>query len=255
MAIIKTEALILKYTNLNDNDRLFTIFATEHGKMSVMSKGIRSHKHKDFSALQPFCYSELVIDTGKGLGYVSSAHVIENFYDIRSSVEKMSLASYILDLVSFMADEIIYDEEFFRFTLNTLYMIAKAKEDDLIDSLVRLKAIYEIKAVCNNGYMPTTRECICCCQTKELEYFDTYNGGAVCQTCFSSMRAPETREIQKSALDMISYICESDTKQCFSFKSSPEITYEVGKIAENYLVNKLELVSAQLEYFKNIINQ
>ena len=44
----------------------------------------------------------------------------------------------------------------------------------------------------------------------------------------------------------------SDNKQCFSFKTSPDAISEMGFITENYLVNKLELVSAQLEYFKNI---
>ena len=256
MSVIKTNGLILKHTNMNDNDRLFTIFCSGHGKMSALSKGIRSHKHKDFAALQPFCYSELVIDTSRGLGYISSAQIIENFFDIRQSVEKMSLASYITDLVSFMADEIIYDEDFFRFTLNTLYMISKAtdtKDMPLLDELLRLKAIYELKAVTTAGYMPDFSSCITCGSSKELEYFDIYNGGAVCSVCGKTGKAFEIAEISKPTLDMMAYICMSDHKQCFSFKTSPEAIREMGYITETYLINKLELVSAQLEYFKNII--
>ena len=256
MSAIKTNGLILKHINMNDNDRLFTIFCPQYGKMSVLSKGIRSHKHKDFSALQPFCYSEFVIDTSKGLGYVSSAQIIENFFDLRKSVEKMSLASYITDLVSFMADEIIYDDDFFRFTLNTLFMIAKAndtKESTLVEELLRLKAIYELKAVDVAGYMPQLSSCITCGSAKELNYFDIYNGGAVCSACAESGRAVEIAKASKPALDMMSYICVSDSKRCFSFKSSSDAVSEMGFVTEAYLVNKLEFVSARLEYFKNII--
>ncbi len=256
MSIIKTNGLILKHTNMNDNDRLFTIFCPQYGKMSVLSKGIRSHKHKDFSALQPFCYSELVIDTSKGLGYVTSAQIIENFFDLRQSVEKMSLAAYITDLVSFMADEIIYDEDFFKFTLNTLYMISKATDTEKLainDELLRLKAIYELKTVAVSGYMPDFSNCIVCGNGKELEYFDVYNGGAVCSLCAKNGNAFEIVSVSKPTLDMMSYICMSDHKQCFGFKTTKDAIREMVFIIETYLINKLELVSAQLEYFKNII--
>ena len=53
MALIKTNGIILKYVNLNDNDRIFTIFSPELGKITAMSKGIRSHKHKDLCATIP----------------------------------------------------------------------------------------------------------------------------------------------------------------------------------------------------------
>lgn len=254
--MIKTKALVLKYTNMNDNDRLFTVFCPEHGKISAISKGIRSHKHKDFAALQPFCYSELVIDNSRGLGYISSAQILENFFELRSGVEKMSLAAYVADLVSNLADEIMYDDEFFRFTLNTLFMIAKAADGSkltLNDELVRLKTIYELKVICTSGYMPQLQGCMCCGSDKSLEYFDLYGGGAVCTSCHDKGFAPESCEVTDSVLKMMSYICQADDKSVFKFSASPETIDLAGKISEEYLINKLEIVSARLEYFKNII--
>lgn len=256
MAIIKEKGLVLKYSNINDNDRLFTVFFPQSGKITAMSKGIRSHKHKDFSALQPFCYSDFLIDTSKGIGYITGAQVIENFYELRTSVEKTSLASYITDLVSLISDEIIYDDEFFKFTLNTLFMISKVDSDDesATDELLRLKAIYELKAVCNAGYTPQTDGCIACANVKELEYFDIYNGGCICKSCVDSGRCPESVKLSDAAMKMISYICVADNKSVFKFTASKEAINEVSDICEKYLINKLEIVSARLEYFKSIIN-
>lgn len=256
MSITKAKGIVLKYCNMNDNDRLFTIFCPQYGKMSAISKGIRSHKHKDFAALQPFCYSDFVIDTSKGLGYVSSAQIIENFYDIRTSVEKMSLAAYITDLVSAIADEIMYDEDFFKFTLNTLYMLSKASDTpkaSLADELLKLKAIYELKTVCTAGYMPDMSACIHCGNSKDLEYFDIYSGGSACKDCWDKGAASELWQLSMGARRMIEFICVSDTKQVFKFNASPETIAEVSSISEAYLINKLEIVSAQLEYFKNIL--
>ena len=256
MAIIKEKGLVLKYSNINDNDRLFTIFFPESGKITAMSKGIRSHKHKDFSALQPFCYSDFVIDTSKGLGYITSAQVIENFYDLRTSVSKTSLASYITDIVSLISDEIAYDDDFFRFTLNTLFMISKISTQNPEtekDELIKLKAIYEMKTVCNSGYEPIMSQCSICGSAKELEYFDTYEGGIVCKNCHDSGHSPESVRISTSAYRMLSYICSSDFKSVFKFNASSDAVREASEICEKYLINKLEMVSVRLEYFKSII--
>ncbi len=256
MSVTKAKGIVLKYCNMNDNDRLFTLFCPGIGKVSALSKGIRSHKHKDFAALQPFCYSEFVIDTSRGLGYISSAQVLESFYDLRSSVEKMSLASYISDLVSGLADEIMYDDDFFRFTLNTLYVLSKTPDSGsagFTAELLKLKAIYELKTVCVAGYMPDMNTCFYCQSSKELKYFDVWEGGAVCEDCWDKGTPSELEKLSCGARSMIDFICKADYKSVFKFNASPETVDEVNRIGEIYLINKLEFVSAQLEYFKSII--
>ena len=254
MALIKTNGLILKYVNLNDNDRIFTIFSPELGKITAMSKGIRSHKHKDFAALQPFCYSELVLDNSKGLNYINSAQIKENFYDLRTSVEKTSLAAYFTDLVSFLADEIMFDNEFFSFVLNSLFLTANTdkRTNDAETELKRLKTIFEIKCVCVSGYMPDVSACKMCGSKKDLMYFDTVYGSAVCSKCFEKYTSPEIIETTDGALKIIEYISATEGKAVFSFKASADNIESANLISERYLINKLEYISEALEYLKSL---
>ena len=145
----KTAGLILTAVNLNDNDKLFTIQTKNEGKITAISKGIRSHKHKDFAALQNFCYSELVLSRKTGLYYVSSASIINNFYGIRNSVEQMAFAAYFTDIVKAFPEELPLEEDYFNFVLNTLYLTSKAQEKckngDVIGYLMRLKSVFELK--------------------------------------------------------------------------------------------------------------
>ena len=255
MAFIKTEGIILKYVNLNDNDRIFTIFTHEYGKITAMSKGIRSHKHKDFPALQPFCYSEIVLDNSKGLYYINSAQIKNNFYDLRTMVEKTSLAAYFTDLISFISDEIVSDKEFFSFILNTLYLTSNADKrnsDDIKTELLRLKTIFEIKCVCVSGYMPDISSCCRCNSKKGLMYFDTVDGRAICESCFDSYTSPEVISVREDALKIIEYISLSDYKSALSFKASDENIESANILSERYLINKLEYLSSSLEYFKSL---
>jgi len=255
MALIKTNALILKYVNLNDNDRLFTAFSPEIGKFTAMSKGVRSHKHKDFAALQIFCYSELVIDNSKGIYYINSASVKENFFDLRTSVEKTSLATYFTDLVSFLADEIVFDDDFFSFVLNTLYLTANAEKragDDISAELLRLKTIFEVKCACVSGYMPSVSECASCRSKTSLDHFDSVSGCAVCDKCYETYSSPGVMETSESALKIIEYISLCNNKQVFSFRASPEVIEDANSLSENYLINKLEYASSMLDYLKSL---
>lgn len=255
MALIKTNGIILKYVNLNDNDRIFTIFSPELGKITAMSKGIRSHKHKDFAALQVFCYSEFVLDNSRGLYYINSANVKENFYNLRTMIEKTSLVSYFMDLVSFISDEILFDNSFFSFILNSLFLTANADkrvESDVWAELLRLKTIFEIKCICASGYMPSVRSCAVCNKPSNLTYFDTISGHAVCKNCFESYSSPELLEIDENAIRIIDYITSADNKGVFSFKASAKSINDASIISERYLINKLEYISPALDYLKSI---
>ena len=255
MALIKTSGLVLKYVNLNDNDRLFTIFTKDMGKITAMSKGIRSHKHKDFASLGLYSFSELVLDDSRGLIYINSAQLIENFYNLRTMLEKTSLVSYFADLVSFLSDEITGDTEFFSFILNTIYLTAKVepeKIEDAISELLRIKTIFEIKCVCVSGYMPDGFVCAKCNSKDKLVYFDTVGGRAVCEKCFESYFSPEILKCDENALKIISYICHCDYKSVFNFKASPEGIKSANEISERYLVNKLEYLPPALEYYKSL---
>lgn len=78
---VKSQALILKRTNYGEADRIVQILTPEHGKMSVMAKGVRKQKSKLAPCIELFCLSTLVIHFGKGkLGILTSA-TIDQFYD------------------------------------------------------------------------------------------------------------------------------------------------------------------------------
>ena len=158
MTEVKTQGLILNSNNLNDNDKIFTILTRDLGKITAISKGIRSHKHKDFAAMQSFCFSDFVLSSKTGLYYVSSANVVNNFFGIRNSVEQVSFAAYILDIVKSLPEDFTLEEDYFNFILNSLYMISKAQEKckngDVVSYLKALKSVFEIKTVCSEGFMP-----------------------------------------------------------------------------------------------------
>lgn len=256
MEELKTQGLILSAVNLNDNDKLFTVLTRDCGKLTAVSKGIRSHKHKDFAALQIFCYSDLVLNRKTGLYYISSANIINNFFGIRNSVEQVSYATYFADIAKSIPDDIVPDDEYYNFILNTLFLVGKAEEKckngDFSEYLKRLKAIFEIKTVCNLGYTPQISSCGGCNTEKELEYFDVINGTAICKSCKEKIMPDQLVRVNQMVLKMIFYLCMSDYKRVFAFNAHDAELDIISHICEQYILNCMEFYPQSLAYLKSL---
>lgn len=258
MEEIKTQGLILSSNNLNDNDKIFTILTREVGKITAISKGIRSHKHKDFAAMQSFCYSEFVLSAKTGLYYVKSANVLNNFFGIRNSVEQVSLATYFMDIVKNLPEDMPPEEDYYNFILNSLFMISKAedkcKNGDIISYLKTLKAIFEFKTVCEEGFMPYISSCDECRGVKELKYFDTQKGCIVCDNCIGERKYQENYvQIYPITLKLLNFLCKSDYKSVFAFNTGEPSLQIISDIAEKYMISALEIYPASLPYLKKTV--
>jgi len=247
--LTKTSGLILKANKLGDNDCLYTILTEDMKKITALSRGIRSLKHKDFAALKLFCYSEFEFSSKGNLYYISNANVKSNFYDIRLSVEKLSLASYVLEISSVMSEYTEGDNDYFRFILNTLYFIEHADENHLMEEIKKLKCLFEVRSASFAGFMPHLSSCINCGNEKDLKYFDICEGGAKCSSCGGE----HLLYVNEYLLKTLGYIAFGDLKTAFKTSiKNEDVLDALNDITERYISEKLEYYFKSLDYFKNI---
>ena len=249
--LTKTSGLILRTNKLGDNDCLYTILTEDMQKLTALSRGIRSLKHKDFAALQLFCYSEMELSSKGGLYYISNANVKNNFYNIRNSVEKVSLATYITEISSIVSEFVQGDNEYFRYILNTLYFIEHAEEqnENVMLELKKLKAMFELRSCAFSGFAPHFASCVCCGGEKNLTYFDVEEGGTVCKDCAGEYALP----VNEYLLKTMHFLCYAPLKNAFKTSIKIEEALDaINGITEKYLSAKAEYYFKSLDYFKKI---
>ena len=93
----EVKGLVLRVTNVGESDRLLTIYTEESGIVSAMAKGSRKLKSATMSATMQFCYSSFVLYQKGDKYWIREASLIDSFYGIRSSIEGLALAGYIVD--------------------------------------------------------------------------------------------------------------------------------------------------------------
>jgi DNA repair protein RecO (recombination protein O) len=255
--LTEVTGLILRSVNLGEADRLITVFTKEMGNVSAMVKSARSLKSKNMYSTQQFCYSSLVLMRRGDKYWVKEANLIESFYGLRESIESLSLAGYIVEVLSdvTVAER---EDELLRLALNCLYALSEKKY-----SLEKIKAAFEIRALSIIGFMPEVLYCTDCrCREGEF-FFDILGGFIQCYECHNKAErehryTPDdgVRHIvailSEGAKIALGYLIHSPIERIFAFNISDDDMRLLGRATEEYLVNQLERSFKSLEFYKEV---
>ena len=119
------KGLVLRETPYKEADVMLSILTESGGKLSVLARGAKRKGSRVTAAIQLFTYSEFSMYESGGRYTLNEAEPIELFYGIREDIVKLSLASYVAEVLEQAADEETIDPELLRLGLNSFYAISK----------------------------------------------------------------------------------------------------------------------------------
>lgn len=259
MERISVHGLCVRETNVGEADKIVTLVTMEYGKLSVSAKGVRSLRSRHMVSTQPYCYSNFVLRKSKKYYYIEESEPIECFFNLRSDLDKLSLAAYICDVAADVSVEGSPDPELLRLTLNTLYAINKGT------SLDKTKAAFELRAASIIGFCPDLSSCDICGKDDGHEmYLDIMNGRLLCRDC--KPRAQKEAELEEESgtarlyliiprdtLAAMRYIVTAPPERFLSFSLDEDSMYQLGIASEKYLTNHIEHGFYTLDFYKSLI--
>lgn len=101
----KTEAIVLKRSNLGEADKLLTVLTPTMGKLRCVAKGVRRLHSRKAPSLELFSRVYIFLARGKALDIVTEANLISSFPHLRSDLERVSYAYQFVELVSAITRE------------------------------------------------------------------------------------------------------------------------------------------------------
>ena len=114
MKIESFEGIILSETNYSESSKILNVLTKEHGLIGIISKGCRNIKSKLRGVSRKLIYGKLnIYYKPSGLSTLISIDILNTFSNILTDLEKISYASYLLDLTQQVTkqneDEKIFD--------------------------------------------------------------------------------------------------------------------------------------------------
>ena len=255
---IEVRGLIIRTVDIKETDRLVTIFTEEQGAMTALARGARSLKSRKLAATMQFCYGRYVLYKQGDKFWIKEAELIENFFDIRQSIEGLALANYICEVLS---DVTVAEAErdLLRLSLNSLYAISKG-----LYSIEKIKAVFEMRAVSILGFMPNILSCHLCDEKDGDFFFDIMGGIIECRACHEKREKGRIEHadphethilciLSEGAKTALGYAIYSPVERVFSFNISPEDMRLLSRASEEYILNQLGHSFKSLEFYKSVL--
>src|SRR2546430_11355411 len=101
MALVTTEAIVLRTYNLAEADRIVVCLTRGAGLVRAVARGARRMKSRFGAALEPFSFINLVFyeKENRELVTISQADILKSNFDLASQPEAAQVLAYIAELV------------------------------------------------------------------------------------------------------------------------------------------------------------
>lgn len=239
-----TKGLVIKEQTIGESDRLVTLLTADFGLVKAFVRRAKQLKSRLNSATTLFAYCDFSLYRSKDAFVVDDAVPIEVFFGLRQDIDRLTLAQYFAQLAYEMSAEEEPEEELLRLTLNSLHLLCKGEK-----SLFQIKAVFEFRALCLGGYMPSVLACDSCgTYETEMMYFDTLEGKIYCENCPKAGAVP----LPKNVITAVRFICLTEPTKIFSFALSDENMKMLADIAEKYTLSRIQRKLSALEFYKGL---
>jgi len=183
MAIIKTEALVLKSLPYGETSQIVRLYTQDEGKVSVMAKGARRLKSPFRGYLDPLNHLEVIYydKPTREVQTLSRVTFMQAFLQDSRDYTETIYALAILEVINKFTHDVEDNEQVFSLALRVLTRIDQQPQKattGLAFFLLRLATIM--------GYHIHLEHCARCKHPLAVAYYNTRTDQLICEKCHES---------------------------------------------------------------------
>jgi DNA repair protein RecO (recombination protein O) len=187
---LATPAIVLRSWPYGESDKIVSLLTETHGKVRGIAKGAKRSRKRFANSLEPFSIVNLRFQDRPhgGLVFLLSADLMFAFKKLDSSLEKITLASYLVEIIDGLIGERDENAPVFHHLKSGLLFLER-------DGAAPLEFLtsFELKLLRLAGYQPGLDGCKRCALRREegsglLWHFSPAEGGLLCSFCAASKK-------------------------------------------------------------------
>lgn len=236
--------VVLRRTDTREADQILTVLTAEHGKLSVIARGVKRKGCRYGAAAGLLAYSDWSLYHRGDWYYANDAETRELFSGLGADILHFSLACWFAELTEALTSEGEESGQLLRHLLNGLYALEHFHRSPEL-----LRAAFELRAMSLAGYEPLARGCAHCGREEPEEpVLDIRDGVLRCRRCGDGAGLPLCRD----SLAALRHILYGDPKRLYAFTLGQEPLGRLSTAAEGWLLSQLERGFRTLEYYKSL---
>lgn len=240
--VINVEGIIINTKNYGDTSKIIDILTKEYGIIGVIAKGCKSLKSNLRSVTDKLTYATFTIYFKKDkLSILSEASIINNFSNIKKDIEKISYASFLLDLTNQVYKQ-CEDNNLYDLLISALIKINNNFNPLIITNIIELKYLEYL------GVMPNINGCSIC-GSKNVITLSSDKGGYLCSKCHTNEPIVSDKTIK-----LVRMYTLVDISKISKLDLSKDIVYEVNNFIDDYYDRYTGLYLKSKTFLKKLNN-
>ena len=241
MKIESVEGIVLSDTNYSESSKILNVLTEEYGLIGVMSKGCRNIKSKLRGVSRKLIYGTFhIYYKENGLSTLISVDVKNSFSNTLSDLEKVSYASFMLDLVLQVVRQ-TEDSSVFSLLRDSLLKLEEGFSPIVLTNILELKVLDYL------GVTPSIDACSICGSDKGIVTLSSDDGGYICRNCYSNQIMVSDKTIKM--IRMYYYV---DLSKITKLEVSDEVTKEINDFLDSYYERYTGLYLKSKDFMKQI---
>jgi DNA repair protein RecO (recombination protein O) len=185
---LTTPAIVLRTRPFGESDKIVSFFTERYGKFTGIAKGALRSRRRFANSLECFSLINLAFQdrAHSNLAFLLSADLIHGFRTLMTDLERISYASYLVEITDGLIGEREENPAIFQHLKEGLCHLAEH------GTSLRFLTVFELKLLRLAGYQPGLDTCKKCHQdrvgTVSRWHFSPLDGGILCDSCSRSSK-------------------------------------------------------------------
>ena len=241
--IKKIEGIIVSEVDYKESSKIINIFSPDVGVIGVLARGTKKVKSNLSGVTSKLTYGYFHIQYKEyGFSTLMEVDVINGFKNIRKSIDKISYASYLLELSS-MVYKHGSNIDIYNLLIASLKKIDEGYDYEVITNILELKLLEYL------GIKPVIDSCVSCGRKTDIVTISSYKGGYLCKNCAHDEVIVNIKTIK--LLRMFYYV---DIDKISKLDISDNIKRELNRFIDDYYDRYSGLYLKSKMFLKNLQN-
>jgi DNA repair protein RecO (recombination protein O) len=175
----QAEAIVLRTSNVGDQDKIAVFFCREKGILRGVAKGSRKFGNRFGSSLEPLSVVRVFYyeKERRDLITVSGCDLMESFFEMQAEPATAFLLTYFAELVEEFAPTRAREDVLYRLLLSVLRCLKEGGDREFA------AAYFEAWFLQANGLLPDLARCARCRKALDRGWVGPKRDGAYCPDC------------------------------------------------------------------------
>jgi DNA repair protein RecO (recombination protein O) len=233
-----TPAIVLRTWHFGESDKIVSLLTESHGKLTGIAKGAKRSRKRFVNSLEPFSLVNLRFQdrTHSNLVFILAADLAFGFKDLLSSLEKISFASYLVEITDGLIGEREENYLVFRHLRDGLAQLERSISLTFLTS-------FELKLLKLTGYQPLLDSCRRCskqrwdqCETRW--HFSPRDGGILCESC--SRLRKEAFSLSTATLEILTHLQKEKAVPASDVSTPTKVLKEIRSVIVRFIEFHME---------------